>query len=808
MGRRSSLRHFLVPLLALLLLGASAAAPAPERAAVRAARIALDRGDSAAASRIIDDALTRVGAGAGEDVWALRVLRGELLFSGTDYKGADKALAFELPPNLKTSQTAIRHLVMRAFTLKRLDQVPRARELLESAKTLAATHHPEMLAEVEFALASVTSNDQQAREAARLARKYGRKDVEAKALASLAFALARRQQYAESIQYGQQALALARSVGMLKTLQQIEGNLGWSYREIGDYENAEVLFTRSKAAAERMGLKADRVPWLIQLGNLREERRDWAAAERYNTQAAALARETAHDDQLGMALANLARIAIATGRFADARKLNAEALQYKKDDPEAELRSYILEAHILGVVEGKHDAAQKLLNRILRETKRSMTVAEAAAELAQVHLRTNRRDLAEAQFKRALAAARDARDEVKDAELRLSLFNTIRDIFGEYVDFLAIGNRRDDALALTETRRAQTLEEGLTVPSKLDASAVARQNDATILCYWLGRDRSYLWAVTRDDVRLHVLPPDTTIEKTADQYRRELLGPFGSLKSGSGSGQALYRMLIEPAAKSIGKGSRVIVIADGKLHALNFETLVVPSPQPHYWIEDVIVMNASSLQLLARAPRKPGQAPAMLLVGNAPSPDPSFPALLHAAAEMRAIEKRFPDRTVLEGANATPAAYNAAAPGKFAYVHFVAHGEATREHPLDSAVILARDASSRYKLLAREVLAQPLTAKLVTISSCYGAGTRTYAGEGIVGLAWAFLRAGADQVIAALWEVNDVATPLLMDRMYAGIRAGKDPVVALRDAKLQFVRGTGSYRRPIHWAPFVLYAGT
>jgi CHAT domain-containing protein len=195
-------------------------------------------------------------------------------------------------------------------------------------------------------------------------------------------------------------------------------------------------------------------------------------------------------------------------------------------------------------------------------------------------------------------------------------------------------------------------------------------------------------------------------------------------------------------------------------------------------------------------------------VGNAPSPDPSFPPLPHAGEEMRAIEKRFTRRAVLEGSKATPAAYKAAFPGKFDFVHFVAHGVATRKRPLDSAVILARDASSRYKLLARDVIAEPLTARLVTISSCHGAGTRTYAGEGVVGLAWAFLRAGADQVVAALWEVNDAATPQLMDRMYAGIRAGKDPAVALRDAKLQLVRGTGAHRRPLYWAPFVLYAGT
>ena len=39
-------------------------------------------------------------------------------------------------------------------------------------------------------------------------------------------------------------------------------------------------------------------------------------------------------------------------------------------------------------------------------------------------------------------------------------------------------------------------------------------------------------------------------------------------------------------------------------------------------------------------------------------------------------------------------------------------------------------------------------------------------------------------------------------------RTGKDPAVALRDAKLQLVRGTGAHRRPLYWAPFVLYAGT
>jgi CHAT domain len=89
----------------------------------------------------------------------------------------------------------------------------------------------------------------------------------------------------------------------------------------------------------------------------------------------------------------------------------------------------------------------------------------------------------------------------------------------------------------------------------------------------------------------------------------------------------------------------------------------------------------------------------------------------------------------------------------------------------------------------------------VTISACDGVGERSYAGEGLVGLSWAFLRAGAHNVIASLWEVNDDSTPKLMDELYKGLRAGQDPATALRNAKLSLVRSAGIFRKPFYWAP-------
>jgi CHAT domain-containing protein len=182
-----------------------------------------------------------------------------------------------------------------------------------------------------------------------------------------------------------------------------------------------------------------------------------------------------------------------------------------------------------------------------------------------------------------------------------------------------------------------------------------------------------------------------------------------------------------------------------------------------------------------------------------------------AAVEMRQIEKHFgaQDETVFARQSATSGAYLKTPLQQYSYIHFVAHGVASRTDPLDSAIILSRTgaAEDSFKLHAREIIQHPIDARLVTISACYGGGTRSYAGEGLVGLSWAFLRAGAHNVIGALWEASDDSTPQMMDSLYQGLEQGMTPSAALRQAKLTLMHSQARFSQPFYWAPFQIYTG-
>ncbi|HYO75482.1 MAG TPA: tetratricopeptide repeat protein, partial [Thermoanaerobaculia bacterium] len=508
MANRSGLAgtaRVVAPLLVVLFCTA-AAAPFSTHKAYRDARAAVDKGLLNAAAAQTAAALARAGDADDQWVAALRVLHAEILLKQGSARKARALLEPELPPRFRTTEAAVRRLI----ALGLADPATR-RVRFEEARKLAVAHQPKLLVPVHLALVNTAADVKQAEShfatALRLARHEGDLFAIATVKATRSHRYTEERRYVEAEEAGRDALETFLANGATGRVATTAGNLGWLYSDLGDWERARELFEQAEAAAAKAGAAAGRVIWENQLGNVHFQQRRYAEAERWYSRALLHARASA-PEQVDTILTNRARTALETGRLNDARKLVTEALASKPDAAQA-VRTSILDARI-AMANNEHARAEKTLRDAAAKAKQPAVAWAAEGYLAQLYARTERNERAETMYRRAIETARKTRSAITDLELRVSFFNTSADIFNNYIEFLVRNRRYEEALTATEIIRAQTLEEGLELPEStrtVDARAAAKQQGATILSYWLARERSHLWIVTAAGVAYAPLPP-------------------------------------------------------------------------------------------------------------------------------------------------------------------------------------------------------------------------------------------------------------------------------------------------------------
>jgi len=380
--------------------------------------------------------------------------------------------------------------------------------------------------------------------------------------------------------------------------------------------------------------------------------------------------------------------------------------------------------------------------------------------------------------------------------------------------------------------------------------------DTTLVEYLLGEKQSFVWAVSQQKLAVAVLPPRKQIEEQVAAYRRMLAKKASALTlrqaiaEYQSHSRKLSELLLRPIAGALASSRRLVIVPDGLLAYLPFETLsVAASPRPGSLLERFAVTyapSASAWAAIRTQSKAMAPAPKQLLafgdpvytrgtdgrLQNAKSattrsmlPDaipfvPGFDAergfdftsLPYTRVEVTSIGAIYPPEQsrVYLGPEAREETVKTEKLDQYRYLHFAAHGMINEERPARSGIVLSLVADSPEDGVLRisEIMRLKLNADLVTLSACNTGLGKLIDGEGVIGLTRAFFYAGATSVAVSLWNVNDSATAELMKAFYQRLHRGLAKDEALRQAKMTLINGRQpSWKHPYFWAPFVLVGG-
>jgi CHAT domain-containing protein len=682
--------------------------------------------------------------------------------------------------------------------------------------------------------------------------------------------------YAAALDFHEQALQLSTSPTD-KSL--VESLLAQDFNALGRRADATQSARAARERAKDAGSTQLQADALQQLGRVQlADAHPLEAAESFEQALDIYAAQGLHGEQ-ALALNGLALAAHATGDLQQALEYGERALSHienvRGDIADPRLRAFYLAA--------RRDYYDLQIDLTMQLPARSAAPAGPAETALALSERARARSLVD-----LLREAHVELDEPNPelAARRARLYASLGDLRRQRDQRRLYGDKgaADAPLEtivdeLTETENELNLLEAdaraanpkrgsLTAPQPLSAAELraALDGESVLIEYALGDERSYVWVVTREQVRGIPLPNRRTIEEAAMRV-------YAGLRTSNG-GSALTEdlrhltdLVLTPVVPLLTK-DRLLIAADGALQYVPFAALPVVgadgAEQPLLRTREVVGLPSLSVlvsraeQPLLRTREVVGLPSLSVLVSQragmrraAPSKtvavfaDPVFdrsdsrltfanaapvarseqaqpwtrssalgtgnlPRLPFTEQEAAAISSLVPEseRYVAVGLDASRETLLHVALDNYRLIHFATHGVIDTRYPDLSGLALSgfdvAGAPTRGLLGLPDIYALDLNADLVVLSACETALGRDIRGEGLLGLTQGFLYAGAKGVVASLWPVADRATAELMRRFYEHmLRDGLRPADALRQAQLS-IAADPRWSHPYYWSAFVL----
>ena len=304
-------------------------------------------------------------------------------------------------------------------------------------------------------------------------------------------------------------------------------------------------------------------------------------------------------------------------------------------------------------------------------------------------------------------------------------------------------------------------------------------------------------------------PDNESIEDLSDRYAKKK--EYKSSQAGGDALKELYDVVIAPISHLI-KDEELIIVPDGSSFLIPYAALL--DQNSRYLSERLRIRLApslTSLRLLAECPEERHSTSGALLVG-----DPWIETVRLKSGEQLKRYFQLPGAEdevkmigqilnvePLTGKNATKEQVLSRL-NSVSLVHIAAHGSAERGEILLSPNLGCSEPpeDKDFLLTMTDVLNAKLDAKLVVLSCCHS-GRGEIKAEGVVGIARAFLGAGARSVIASLWAIDDEATLAFMRHFYKHLVKGQSASKSLHEA-MKMMWESDDFNAVKYWAPFML----
>lgn len=734
-----------------------------------------------------------------------------------------------------------------------LDLLRRTLAITEEMNSLPNTAEqlPKM-AEVYLLMGDTTRALETYSRALELAKRIDYQEAVLPITISTGAAYLRRGDLPQAMAYARAGFELAEKAGNRPDVWNALITIANVYREQGDEAQAAATYRRCLELAEDMKSQGLTAQTLAELGALYYQGGKYQQARDACDRGANVARQLGLDEVLWKTLTIKGQCDLALGRREDAAKSFSDAVDVieklsrqvagsedtrrrffeNKTEPYLRMVSLLVEkgddfAALAYAERTKGRVLADILHNGRINVQKTMTGGEIERERELKYQLVS----LNSQLSQERLAPRPDAAAVEKLKARLG------EARFEYESFQAALYERRPALRL---RRADIPPLGIR-----DLAGVLEDGAATVE-YVFAHDKLHTFVLTRRDdapgqvaLKVYTVPVDgpklaAMIKKFRTQVGERDLG-FAALS------RELYDLLVGPAAAHLAGKTTLCIIPDGVLWELPFQAL--QNGRGEYLLEEHAVYYSPSLSVLNEILKRRGSPapgarhlsrephrPELFAVANprlggpaptpAPTPAPAvrgdlrflpLPEAEHEVEELSSIYGRSNSRVIVGGEALEETVKREA--GRFKVLHFATHAVLDDRSPLYSFMLFARRPGSGDEdglLEAWEVLNMDLNADLVTLSACETARGSVSAGEGMIGMSWAFFVAGSSSLVASQWQVDSASTSSMMVKMYSGLRGREagpgspaSKALALRRAALN-LRRTKRYELPYYWAGFIL----